>query len=198
MLCVAWSPDAQMLATGGMDGALWLWDPKTGNPLGCCKGGCSPPCDARRPACRKGKTWHLSLVGSGPACCVPEPRALGAKGVPTSRAGLGRDDERVILFWCGCRAQQVDHRGRLGARPRAAALPPPCQRLQRCHHQGTHTLPAFPLPSCFYAAWLTPGRTACMREQRSVLHPALIRMLSSRWCAMRRLDLGPRGVLSDA
>ena len=40
VLCVAWSPDGQILATGGMDGALWLWDPKRGNPLGCCKGVC--------------------------------------------------------------------------------------------------------------------------------------------------------------
>ena len=38
MLCVSWSPDAQMLATGGMDGALWLWEPSTGNAIGCCKG----------------------------------------------------------------------------------------------------------------------------------------------------------------
>ena len=43
VLCVAWSPDGQVLATGGMDGALWLWDPKTGNPLGCCKGARSYP-----------------------------------------------------------------------------------------------------------------------------------------------------------
>ena len=27
-----------MVATGGMEGALWLWDPATGNPIGCCKG----------------------------------------------------------------------------------------------------------------------------------------------------------------
>ncbi len=38
VLCVSWSPDAQMIVTGGMDGALWLWDPKTGNSIGCCKG----------------------------------------------------------------------------------------------------------------------------------------------------------------
>lgn len=38
VLCVAWSPDAQMLATGGMDGVLWLWEPSTGNAIGCCKG----------------------------------------------------------------------------------------------------------------------------------------------------------------
>ncbi len=39
VLCVAWSPDGEMVATGGMEGALWLWDPKSGNPIGCCKGG---------------------------------------------------------------------------------------------------------------------------------------------------------------
>ena len=42
VLCVAWSPDGEMVATGGMEGALWLWDPKSGNPIGCCKGGPSP------------------------------------------------------------------------------------------------------------------------------------------------------------
>ena len=38
MLCVAWSPDAAILATGGMDSSLWLWDPRTGRALGTCKG----------------------------------------------------------------------------------------------------------------------------------------------------------------
>ena len=42
VLCVAWSPDGEMVATGGMEGALWLWDPKSGNPIGRCKGGPSP------------------------------------------------------------------------------------------------------------------------------------------------------------
>ena len=38
VLCLAWSPDGEMVASGGMEGALWLWDPKTGKPFGCCKG----------------------------------------------------------------------------------------------------------------------------------------------------------------
>ena len=38
VLCVAWSPDAAILATGGMDSSLWLWDPRTGRALGTCKG----------------------------------------------------------------------------------------------------------------------------------------------------------------
>jgi len=38
VLCVAWSPDAAVLATGGMDSSLWLWDPRTGRPLGTCRG----------------------------------------------------------------------------------------------------------------------------------------------------------------
>jgi len=38
VLCVAWSPDAAVLATGGMDASLWLWDPRTGQALGSCKG----------------------------------------------------------------------------------------------------------------------------------------------------------------
>ena len=38
VLCVAWSPDAQMVASGGMDNCIWLWDPQTGKALGCCRG----------------------------------------------------------------------------------------------------------------------------------------------------------------
>ena len=37
VLCLAWSPDAKLLVSGGMDGLLWLWNPETGEPLGCCK-----------------------------------------------------------------------------------------------------------------------------------------------------------------
>lgn len=37
VLCLAWSPDAKLLVSGGMDGMLWLWNPETGEPLGCCK-----------------------------------------------------------------------------------------------------------------------------------------------------------------
>ncbi|KAK9481379.1 Quino protein amine dehydrogenase [Lipomyces japonicus] len=34
VLCVAWSPDAEVLATGGMDGTVRIWDPNTGKQLG--------------------------------------------------------------------------------------------------------------------------------------------------------------------
>ena len=46
VLCVAWSPDAAILATGGMDSSLWLWDPRTGRALGTCKGERGPPSNA--------------------------------------------------------------------------------------------------------------------------------------------------------
>ena len=55
VLCLAWSPDGLMVATGGMEGALWLWDPKTGNPVGCCKGAVH---DATPPSARV--LHHLS------------------------------------------------------------------------------------------------------------------------------------------
>jgi WD40 repeat protein len=38
VLCVSWSPDATMIATGDMNGDIWLWDAATGQPLGQCKG----------------------------------------------------------------------------------------------------------------------------------------------------------------
>ena len=37
VLTLAWSPDAKMLASGGMDGMVWLWSPEKGEPLGSCK-----------------------------------------------------------------------------------------------------------------------------------------------------------------
>jgi WD40 repeat protein len=49
VLVVAWSPDAQMIASGDMDGSILLWDPKDGKLLGSCSGH---------------KKWITSLVGS--------------------------------------------------------------------------------------------------------------------------------------
>ena len=37
VLTLAWSPDAKMLASGGMDGVVWLWSPEKGEPVGSCK-----------------------------------------------------------------------------------------------------------------------------------------------------------------
>lgn len=34
VLCVAWSPDNKMIATGSMDNTLRLWDPETGKTIG--------------------------------------------------------------------------------------------------------------------------------------------------------------------
>ena len=38
VLCVAWSPDAQLVASGGMDNMVRLWDPVTGESKGILKG----------------------------------------------------------------------------------------------------------------------------------------------------------------
>lgn len=38
VLCLAWSPDAKYVASGDMDGDLWLWDPTTGKAFGACRG----------------------------------------------------------------------------------------------------------------------------------------------------------------
>eukprot|EP00798_Chlamydomonas_sp_ICE-L_P015895 gene15895-22029_t len=38
VLVVSWSPDAKYIVSGDMDGNLWLWNPKTGEPFGQCQG----------------------------------------------------------------------------------------------------------------------------------------------------------------
>ncbi len=48
VLVVAWSPDAQWVASGDMNGVVHLWDPKEGKLVGTCSG--------------HGK-WITSLVG---------------------------------------------------------------------------------------------------------------------------------------
>ena len=66
VLCLAWSPDGQMVASGGMEGALWLWDPKTGKPLGCCKGetpAVASPCSSFQEA-------SVSIDNSQPDKCA--------------------------------------------------------------------------------------------------------------------------------
>jgi len=35
---VAWSPDGRYIASGDMDGQVWLWDPSSGEALGQCLG----------------------------------------------------------------------------------------------------------------------------------------------------------------
>lgn len=35
---VSWSPDAAMLASGDQNGVIWLWQPKTGETIGACRG----------------------------------------------------------------------------------------------------------------------------------------------------------------
>ncbi len=36
--CVSWSPDAVMVVSGDQNGVLWLWQPKTGETIGACRG----------------------------------------------------------------------------------------------------------------------------------------------------------------
>lgn len=64
---VSWSPDAAMLASGDQNGVIWLWQPKTGETLGACRGGwhththilpVRPPHLAKHIAVKR----HLTLV----------------------------------------------------------------------------------------------------------------------------------------
>ena len=41
--CVSWSPDAVMVVSGDQNGVLWLWNPKTGETFGSCRGTFVPP-----------------------------------------------------------------------------------------------------------------------------------------------------------
>ena len=41
--CVSWSPDAAMVVSGDQNGVLWLWQPKTGETIGACRGTPPPP-----------------------------------------------------------------------------------------------------------------------------------------------------------
>ncbi len=79
VLVVAWSPDAQYVASGDMDGTIHLWDPKSGKLLGTCSG--------------HGK-WITSIV-SGGAAGVWAQHCLGASvDVPARNLlqGARKDD----------------------------------------------------------------------------------------------------------
>lgn len=116
VLCVAWSPDGAMVASGDMDGHIWLWDPKTGQPLGSCKGH---------------SKWITSLV-SGKACAAACAARWG--GV---RAGSGRSSACT----CWVRAVRACRQHALAPRPTPTRAPRVCdahtlrrgsQRTRRC------------------------------------------------------------------
>ena len=118
VLCLAWSPDGEMVASGGMEGALWLWDPKTGKPLGCCKGAA---------------TASASLVNS----------YLFLRTAPSQTKALGHPCIGTVREACYCtedaqtyRAHKMDHSHCMGARACRRVSTALCQRLKRHHCQG--------------------------------------------------------------
>ncbi|KAG1659389.1 hypothetical protein FOA52_004389 [Chlamydomonas sp. UWO 241] len=74
VLVVAWSPDASMIVSGDMDGALWLWNPKTGEPLGQCSSNAH-------------KKWITSISW--------EP---AHKALPCSRFATGSKDNQIKVW----------------------------------------------------------------------------------------------------
>lgn len=83
VLCLAWSPDGVILASGGMDGSVWLWNPASGQPLGSCRGEASRRAASRMSAalagahnkmrCRAHQVDHFLGVGAGtPGSAQPQ------------------------------------------------------------------------------------------------------------------------------
>lgn len=143
VLCVSWSPDAQMVVTGGMDGALWLWDPKTGNSIGCCKGGAVYGRDP--PYCM---LIHSYLTPSLNSCSLDIKHCA-------LRYESNKLDGRL------CRAHKMDHSSGMGARSHCPAMSTLCQRLQRHHHQGLQLGPALSSSRLAFQNCITPCKCFC-------------------------------------
>ena len=80
---VAWSPDGQFIASGDMNGDIWLWDPATGLPRGQCQGH---------------KKWITSLAWEPAHKALPCVRfCTGSKDnmIKVGCAGWGQNGEGV-------------------------------------------------------------------------------------------------------
>ena len=83
VLVVAWSPDGQFIASGDMNGDIWLWDPATGLPRGQCQGH---------------KKWITSLAWEPAHKALPCVRfCTGSKDnmIKVGCAGWGQNGEGV-------------------------------------------------------------------------------------------------------
>lgn len=113
VLAVSWSPDGRYIATGDMDGVLWLWDPD-GKPLGTCKG-------------------HTKYVTSLVSGCLWDWHQYTSCGY-VSVVLLGAMPQVCCIASCPtlllCCAVGVGA-GSQGTPQRAV-----CQRQQRLHHSG--------------------------------------------------------------
>ena len=105
--CVSWSPDAAQVVSGDQNGVLWLWNPKTGQPIGSCRGGF-----AAFSTYHSRRLFHLSLTQAqfsskaiGHMCCKGSKLLFSRAGSLSPQVCLlysthnARAEQHTLLIW---------------------------------------------------------------------------------------------------